>query len=58
MTIMWDTDRGRFERLCVVQYVCVGTCVIHCLVCSMLAQTARFTGAQTGNMNSNKHNLS
>ena len=56
---MWDTDKGRFERLCWMQYVCVGICVIHCLVCSLLAQTAGFAGAaQSVNINSNKHNLS
>ena len=58
MTIVWDTDKGKFERLCLRQYVCVGICVIHCLVCSMLAQTARFAGARTGNINGNKRNLS
>ena len=45
MTIIWDTDNGRFERLCFMQDVCVGICVIHCFVCSMLAQISMFTGA-------------
>ena len=55
---MWDTDKGKFERLCFMQCVCVGICVIHCFVCSMLAQTYVLTGAQTVNINSTKHNLS